>query len=563
MSGWERTRVAPQRTHHLLDGAPLYAARFTEVLSFHPPGLAAARDDSGAFHIGPGGEPAYARRFVRTFGFYERLAAVEDSGGAFHIHPDGSELTGGRYAWCGNFQDGRSTVRDRDGRYFHIGLDGGAVYGERYAYAGDYREGSAVVQEPSGLHLHVDRDGRPLNDRRFLDLDVFHKGSARAKDGRGWHHVDRQGEPLYPHRFAAVEPFYNGQSRVERHDGSLAVIDERGEGVCELRPPLRTELEHLSGDMVGFWRTQALCTAAELRILEALPATAFLVARQCGLSPDGADRMLRALGELGLVERERDTWWATERGALLRSEHPLSMRDAALHWGRECYRLWEALPAAVGTEGPWTPPRFFEALAAHPERVASYHRAMAAYARHDYADLAGHLPELTQGVVLDAGGGSGTLLCELLRQRPGLRGLLLERPEVARSVEVPLELKERLTVLPGDLFEPWGTQADAVILARVLHDWDDEDALRIVRRAREALRPGGTLHIIELLLGSEALGDMGGGLLDLHMLVATGGRERTETKLRRLIAAAGLLTPERRALPGGRAVLTSSKGVSP
>jgi SAM-dependent methyltransferase len=297
--------------------------------------------------------------------------------------------------------------------------------------------------------------------------------------------------------------------------------------------------------------------------VDALPATAFQVARQCGLNPDGADRMLRALGELGLVERERETWRATERGALLRSEHPLSMRDAALHWGRECYRLWEALPAAVGSTGTWTPPRFFEALAADPERVASYHRALAAYALHDYADLAEHLPELTQGVVLDAGGGSGTLLRELLRQRPGLRGVLLERPEVARGVEVPPELRDRLTVLPGDLFESWGTQADSVILARVLHDWEDEDALRILRRAREALRPGGTLHVIELVLGSEQLGDMGGGLLDLHMLVATGGRERTELKLRRLMAAGGFPNPGRRQLPGGQAVLTSSKGVSP
>jgi hypothetical protein len=562
MSGWERTRVAPHRTHHLLDGAPLYAARFTEVLSFHAPGLAAARDASGAFHIDVRGQPAYARRFVRTFGFYEGLAAVEEARGAFHLRPDGSELTGERYAWCGNFQDGRCTVRDWDGRYFHIGPEGRAVYGERYAYAGDYREGSAVVQEPSGLHLHVNREGCPLNDRRFLDLDVFHKGYARAKDGRGWHHVDREGEPLYRHRFAAVEPFYNGQSRVERHDGSLAVIDERGEVVRELRPALRTELQHLSGDMVGFWRTQALCAAAELSIMDALPATANLVAGQCALSPDGAARLLRALGELGLVEREGDTWRATERGALLHSKHQLSMRDAALHWGRECYRSWEELPSALGPRGAWRPPRFFEALAAHPERVASYHRAMATYARHDYADLAAHLPELTHGVVLDAGGGSGTLLFELLRQRPVLRGVLLERPEVTQRVEVPPELRERLTVLPGDLFEPWGTQADAVILARVLHDWDDEGAVRILRRAREGLRPGGKLHVIELLLGDEALGDMGGGLLDLHMLVATGGRERSEAEYRGLIAAAGFPAPGRRPLPGGRSILTSSRGFS-
>ena len=116
MSDWTRTRVAPERTHHLLDGTPLYPARFTEVLSFHAPGLAAARDASGAFHIDTTGRPAYARRFLRTFGFYEGLAAVESEQGAFHLRADGSELTGGRYAWCGNFQDGRCTVRGQDER---------------------------------------------------------------------------------------------------------------------------------------------------------------------------------------------------------------------------------------------------------------------------------------------------------------------------------------------------------------------------------------------------------------------------------------------------------------
>ncbi|MFP2908349.1 methyltransferase [Pyxidicoccus sp. 3LFB2] len=553
MSDWTGTRVAPDRTHHLRDGASLYPARFTEVLSFHAPGLAAARDNSGAFHIDLAGRAAYARRFRRTFGFYEGLAAVELEEGAFHLRPDGTELTGERHAWCGNFQDGRCTVRGRDGRYFHINREGRAVYGERYAYAGDYREGSAVVQEGSGLHLHIDRNGHPLNARRFLDLDVFHKGYARAKDASGWHHVDGDGAPLYAHRFAAVEPFYNGQSRVEREDGSLAVIDEQGETVCELRPPTRTELEHLSGDMVGFWRTQALCTAAELRIVDALPGTVARVAEQCALPPDRCARLLRALGELGLITREGDTWRATRRGALLHSEHPLSLRDAALHWGRDCYRAWETLPVALRQDPGWDVPRFFEALAEAPERVASYHRAMATYARHDYTDLADHLPGLTEGVVLDAGGGSGTLLCELLRRRPRLQGVLLERPEVARSVEVPADLQGRLTVLPGDLFAPWQARVDAVILARVLHDWDDGDALRILHRTREALRPGGRVLVVELVLEG-----VGGGLLDLHMLVTTGGRERTEAQFRKLFEQAGLHFSERRALPGLRALLVAT-----
>lgn len=553
MSPWARTRVSAERTHHTLDGAPLYSSRFTEVLSFHAPGLAAAKDDSGAFHIDVEGRPVYARRFTRTFGFYEGLATVVDGSGAFHLRPDGTELSPGRYAWCGNFQDGRCTVRTVEGLYFHVDREGHPAYPERYAYAGDFRDGIAVVQEPSGSHLHLDKDGRPLNGRRFLDLDVFHKGYARARDERGWHHVDTAGEPLYARRFAMVEPFYNGQARVEREDGSLLVIDEQGETVRELRPPRRSELQALSGDMVGFWRTQALCAAAELRIIEALPATTARVAELRALIPERCERLLRALSELGLVIREEETWHATPRGALLHREHPLQMADAARHWGRDCYRLWEPLPEALRASGTWAPPRFFDGLSEDPQRMASYHRAMASYARQDYASLADQLENLSHGVIVDPGGGSGTLLFGLLTRQPGLRGVLLERPEVTRTVEVPPALASRLTLLPGDFFEPWEVRANGVVLARVLHDWDDPQATCILEQARQALLPGGRLHVIEFLLDEES---PGGGLLDLHMLVTTGGRERSERQFRALFERAGFHYLGCHRLAGGNWLLT-------
>jgi hypothetical protein len=547
MSGWEATRVSADRTHHLRGGQPLYSTRFTEVLSFHPPGLAAVKDGTGAFHIDAAGHPAYERRFTRTFGFYEGLAAVEREEGAFHIRPDGGELYPERYGWCGNFQEGRCTARERTANavYLHLDATGLPVYPERYAYAGDYREGLAVVQERSGLHLHIDLAGKPLNGRRFLDLDVFHKGYARARDARGWHHVDRTGEPVYTRRFATVEPFYNGQARVEREDGALEVIDEWGETVCTLRAARRSELQALSGDMVGFWRTQAVLAAVELGLPLELPGTTAQVAERRGLPVDRCARLLRALGELGLVSREGVMWHTTERGALLHPEHPMSLRDAASHWGRDCYRLWEELPAALRGDAQWSPPRFFDQLAQEPSRLESYHRAMASYARHDHGALAEALPELTSGRVVDAGGGTGVLLHALLRQRPGLRGVLLERPEVARLAQVAPELRDRLEVRAGDLFQSWSVQADAVFLARVLHDWDDAEALRILVRAREALNPGGRIYVIELVLGTEDK-DMRGGLLDLHMLASTGGRERTETGYRTLLERAGLRLHERR-----------------
>lgn len=234
---WTAARVAPDKTYHLYEARPLYAERFDEVLKFHGPGLAPVRRGEQAWHITPTGQPAYDRRFHRTFGFYERAAAVAEENGWHHIRPDGTDLYADRYAWCGNFQSERCPVRAVDGLYFHLDAAGQPAYADRWRYCGDFRDDLAVVQGNDGRSTHIDRQGRLLHGRWFLDLDVFHKQWARARDEEGWMHVDEAGSAIYARRFVMVEPFYNGQARVETLDGGLEVIDETGHRLVQLRPP--------------------------------------------------------------------------------------------------------------------------------------------------------------------------------------------------------------------------------------------------------------------------------------------------------------------------------------
>jgi hypothetical protein len=226
---WRSSAIAPSGTHHLLDGVPMYSARYEAVQKFHEPGLAPVRDDSGAFHIDATGVAAYSLRFRQTWGFYDGLAAVEGDDGWFHIHPTGTPAYGARFEWCGNFQERLCTVREIGGSYFHIDADGQNIHNSRHRYAGDFCGGIAVVRYVSdGLCGHIGRDGLPVHDARFLDLDVFHKGAARARDQRGWFHIDREGLALYADRFAAVEPFYNGQALCETFSGERVVVDRAG-----------------------------------------------------------------------------------------------------------------------------------------------------------------------------------------------------------------------------------------------------------------------------------------------------------------------------------------------
>lgn len=235
MTTWATVIVAADRSHHRRDGEPLYTERYDEVLDFRAPGLAPVRKEDRAWHIGIDGTSAYARRFQRTFGFYEGLATVVSPHGWHHVDGTGDDAYPHRYDWCGNFQGGRCAVRAADHSYFHIDTHGTAAYGQRWRYVGDYREGIAVVQAPDGRSTHIDLAGAIVHGRWFLDLDVPHKGFARARDEDGWFHLDRQGQPAYVHRFAMVEPFYNGQARVETFEGALILVDEGGDSLVVLR----------------------------------------------------------------------------------------------------------------------------------------------------------------------------------------------------------------------------------------------------------------------------------------------------------------------------------------
>lgn len=532
---WRDLRVAPDGTHHVnAGGESAYRERFDEVLKFHAPGLAPVRRGDQSWHIEADGAARYARRFARTFGYYEGLAAVTTQEGWHHIAVDGSDAYAARYAWCGNMQGGRCTVRESGGAYLHIHPDGSPVYRARWRYAGDYRDAIAVVQADDGRSSHIDGQGGLVHGRWFIDLDVFHKGFARARDEAGWVHIDAQGRPAYLRRFASIEPFYNGQARVERLDGALEVIDERGACLVELRPPHRSELAALSGDMVGFWRTQTIAAAVQLGVIEALPTTEAELTARCNLDPGRARRLLRALGELELTTCEGGSWELTPRGQLLRADHPLTLADAALEYAGPFSSMWAGLPEALrATSSGWTAPDAFGEVARDAERRAGHHRMLQSYARHDYAEVCRVLDLRGEERVIDAGGGLGVLGQLILDAYPSAQVTVLERPEV---IELASSQNPGIQWRAADFFKPWGLDADVVLLSRVLHDWDDTAALHILEQARAALPNGGRVFVIEMLIPEESVA---GGLCDLHLLMATGGQERSAAELRLLLEAAG------------------------
>lgn len=533
---WHETSVSEDVTHHLHKGIPFYLKRFISVLKFHAPGLAPVADETGAFHIDIKGNSIYPQRYVRTFGFYEGKAAADaGSEGWLHILSDGAPLYPERYRWCGNFQENRCPVRDHEGNYFHLNEEGQPAYKCRWRYAGDFRDQIAVVQNDEGLHSHIRADGELLHGKWFNDLDVFHKGLAKARDERGWFHINQGGKAVYERRFSQTEPFYNGQARVETFGSGLEIINEKGQTLHILRPDQRTVLQILSGDMVGFWRTQIIRSAAELGIFRFLPAKTEFIARKTGLTADTASRFLRALWESGLVAKDENAFWnSTEKGALL---NPGSGMDAAaVFWGTGHYLDWYYLTDILTGKHTQSESgkNFFETVSGEPLEIM--HRALSAYAAHDYADIPKMKNWESHRHVIDAGGGKGDFLFHLLKEHSHLTGTLIELPAVAEKISSPKDIGDRVNIIGTDLFTPWPVQADAVVFARVLHDWPDDKACQLLAEAGKSLQTRGCLYVVEIILPEDG---PNGGLLDIHMMVGTGGKERTLQDWQRLFEVSG------------------------
>lgn len=224
---YKKTQISFDESYHVYKNNPVYNKRFKKVMSFHPPGVAAAWDEDWAYHINIAGEPIYPNRFIKTFGYYQDLASVITADGWCHIDLKGNIIYNQRYDWTGNFQENRCVVKENN-KYFHIDIFGTKSYEKEYAYTGDYKYGIAVAYKKPNSATHIDLEGNEIHGKEFHELGIFHKGFAVAKDENGYFHIDKEGCPLYDLRFCWCEPFYNEKAFVRGKDGKLGVISEDG-----------------------------------------------------------------------------------------------------------------------------------------------------------------------------------------------------------------------------------------------------------------------------------------------------------------------------------------------
>ena len=307
----------------------------------------------------------------------------------------------------------------------------------------------------------------------------------------------------------------------------------------------------------GYQVSAAIGAVARLGVADCLsagPADLNEVASRVGADARSLERVVRLLADVGIFEQLDDGRVAlTALGGMLRDEVPGSARRAAIvvseewHWrayGHFAHSVRTGEPGFRQARGCG----FWEYLERHPRAGALINNSMSAAASLTAASLVRSYDFSAIERLVDIGGGHGLLMRTLLDAHPHLQGVVFDLPGVIEGARTRLAewgLTDRCQAIPGDFFDAVPGGGDAYVLSWILHDWDDQSAVRILGNCRAAMGDAGRLLAIELVLPSgeqQASPDLHRLVktTDIEMLAVVGGSERTPSEYSELYAAAGV-----------------------
>ncbi len=302
--------------------------------------------------------------------------------------------------------------------------------------------------------------------------------------------------------------------------------------------------------IAGYWTARCVYIAAKLGLADLVqdsPKSPAELAVLTGMHAPSLYRVLRALASTGwLYERADGRFGPTAITSGIQTGAPGSLRSlATTELGEEHYPAWGNLLFSVKTgqlafDDVFGMPNW-EYWAQHEEHAQIFNKGMsemtalvepAVLAICDFSGL---------DTIVDVGGGRGTLISSILRAYPAARGKVLDLPhviELGTRLITEQGLQGRCELIPGDFFTEVPSGGDAYLLKWILHDWDDTRSTTILKNIHRAMSPTGKLFVVEAPLPGRNEPSMH-KLMDINMLVMTGGRERTEDEYRTLFEAAG------------------------
>ncbi len=298
------------------------------------------------------------------------------------------------------------------------------------------------------------------------------------------------------------------------------------------------------------WAAQAITAAADLGIADALakgPLTAQELAAAIDADPDTVSRLLRALISRGVFRQRRDGRYdLTPLADTLRSDAEVSLAGLARFVGSPEHREhWSHLTDAIRT-GEAVIPKLrgkpaFEFLADEPELAEIFNNAMTSGSELAIASVTAGYDFSRFATIVDVGGGHGRLLAAILDATPQAHGILFDLPQVVAGAPAVLaehHVADRVRVVEGSFFDAVPDGGDAYVLKNVIHDWPDDDAVKILGNVRAAAGAGKHVLLVEFVIPRHDR-EFVGKWADLEMLLAAAARERTADEYGRLLGRAG------------------------
>jgi len=302
--------------------------------------------------------------------------------------------------------------------------------------------------------------------------------------------------------------------------------------------------------VTSHWVPQVVRAAVDLSLAEHLADRALNaneIAHRENSAPDTTFRLMRACVELGLLTADmKGRFHATSLLETLRKDAPGSLRGFALATTLPSQWLtWNEFTASVRTGRTQVAAalgsNFFDYLEKHPSEARDFSEGMSSTTTLWASEAAKAIDTTGIKLAVDIGGANGSLLHLVLENNPGLRGIVFDRPNIVDKAALETAKKgltDRTEVMAGDFFESV-PKADLYLLKMILHDWDDESCIKILKNCRKAMNTGGRIALIEMIVGE--ISDPGpAALLDMNMLALVPGKERSLTEYEALLSAADL-----------------------
>jgi SAM-dependent methyltransferase/predicted transcriptional regulator len=277
----------------------------------------------------------------------------------------------------------------------------------------------------------------------------------------------------------------------------------------------------------NYWEYLALKTACKTNIFD-------LIEKKCNTIEDLAinghfdinvlSDLINALEQIGTLKQKDNVIYLTDEGRLFTEKHNSSLKYSCIHWGEEHLTAWQNLEYTLKTgksafEYIYKKP-LFKYIEDNQDRLKYYHKAMYEYAKDDYKNICEIIDFSKYNSIMDVGGGLGALINYISNVHKNIKCYLFDKSEVVELVENP-----NFEILKGDFFKEIPAKAEVILMSRVIHDWDNDNANKILQNVYKALPQEGVLFLVENM--TNRIKDKA-SLLSLNMHLITKSFERSE-----------------------------------